>query len=87
MGNTLRIYKSYDDFYRPVLVACIQRPKWGDYPEPHKEDIERLWEHFQATSPDVDSFFGDFLVEQGGWEHVKDDGLEWVIDPDGYVQD
>ncbi len=85
MGKTLRIYKNYDDFPSPVLVACVKRK--DGHPDPYTDTIERLWRHFRATKPDVDSLFGDFLVGQGGWEHVKDDSLEWVIDPDGYVHD
>lgn len=81
IGKKYRIVKAYDDYPSPFLVCNVVRLL--GYPLPTEEDMRILWDEFQETTPDCDSYFGDWLVDRGGWALWQDDVASFIIDEAG----
>ena len=77
----IRIVREYDD-HEPVVLGCIDS-RLNDLQEDHRghsvKVIQEEWVEFQATQPNCDSEFMDWLKTRG-YIVIKDEFVDIVVD-------
>lgn len=77
----VNIIRDFDD-ENPCSIGLMETPdteEW-DYLESDEISarIEKLWEEFQATEPNSDNDFIDYLIKKG-FEELENDVLDVVL--------
>lgn len=79
--NKAQLVRRYDDdddgTPDEVLLGTVSRVDGKDI---NPADVRRLWQTFQATEPDEDGAFADYLASFGYVEHTEDDIGVVVLD-------
>ena len=59
-------------------VASVQSPE-GMTQEQAEKIMATAWDEFQATHPDTDSEFGEWLVENHGFVEIECDFVDFTV--------
>ena len=74
----IRIIKEWDD-HEPVVLGIVEANELYLSGADAKKAVDDAWVSFQATEPESDTEFIDFLVRLMNFRKVQDDAIDMVI--------